>query len=120
MHLYLFQNIYIYATQNSDEQLANHFIERFCTSERFVIEERNKEGKKNFFEQLVASKIFGIGPIGMDYAKDFDEMTANGTRTNMAITFFKIWARWILKLLFKEEFYVKGMGLSQRHLLCIH
>ena len=94
----------------SDEKLYNHLVERFCTRERYIKDEFNAEGQKSMFEQLFASEVFGIGPIGKDFAKEFDEMTKKGNRKDMAIMYFRIYIRWLFKLLMKPEFYVKGYG----------
>ena len=83
-------------------------MENFCIKEKFIIDNRDANGNKNIFEQLIASKVFGFGPIGKEFAKDFDDMTRRGVRTDMGITFFRIWARSIFKLLIKKEFYIKG------------
>ena len=63
------------------------------------------------FEQLMASEVFAIGPIGKEFAKEIDGMTAKGVRKDMSLMFCRIWVRLVLKMVFKQEFYAKGVGL---------
>ena len=91
--------------------MYEHFFERFGAFERFIVEEKNANGQRNMFEQLLASDVFGIGPINKEFAKEIDGMTEKGLRKDMSQMFCRIWIRMMLKLLFKQQFYVKGMVL---------
>ena len=93
-----------------------HFHKHFSLESRVIQSfETDKDGharvtKKGEFEQLASSKLFDDNLNGT-FAKEFNEMTRKGLRKNMAGEFYRIWARSILKLLIKPEFYILGIVL---------
>ena len=67
--------------------------------------------RKGEFEQLASSKIFADKLTG-NFAKDFNEMTKNGLRKDMSGEFYRIWARSVLKIIIKPEFFILGRRYS--------
>ena len=92
-------------TLKSQKQLASHFDRQFC-AENIKFVDKDKRSIVGYFEQLIASRVFGGGPIGRDYAKDFDELTKRGIRANMSDAYYHIFVRQILKILIKKEYFI--------------
>ena len=84
-----------------------HFHKYFCLENRVLQTYESREDEKGEFEQLASSKLFEDKLVG-NFAKDFNEMTRRGLRKNMAGEFYRIWARSILKMIIKPEFYILG------------
>ena len=97
----------------NEQQLYLHFHKYFCLENRVIqsfetdAEGRTRLTKKGEFEQLASSKIF-VDKLTGNFAKEFNEMTKNGLRKDMSGEFYRIWARSILKLIIKPEFYILG------------